>query len=404
MNHRISLTLFASLLIATFSLRAATPAEMEQARAIAIKWCLRGMNTGSGYLNDQSPKTVADLEKGLKAKEKSNISKLKSITLPPESEYAAWGKEEFNKYWKDTFFGASSGDFADKGYCRGKAMSEISNIAVTAQSAPSADAAPEPAPEEPVADQSAQQPDEAAGVPDDMQMPDAAAEVEADSSAVAPADIEQSKKDDPGNTMAVVILVILVIVVVALVVYALNVMNKNRNREEEKKSARRRESTRREENIRTEEDNENDDKDQKIKYLTAEVARLRKELKEAREERESAQYAPQATSNRPVKTIYLAQADDTGVFLRADARFNPDKSIFCLDTSDGVAGSFSVINDSSVHDMALMMPDYLANACEGVSLRMARRGDTIVTERPGTAIFEDGRWRVSRKALLRIIR
>ena len=124
-----------TLMLAAMCLPAAfgaTPEQMDRARAIAYKYCLRYMNNGSGYLDDKKPKSTAELKSALKEKEKENIKVLEKISIPSESEYATWDKEEFNKFWKDTFFSNKSLKFNAKGACKATAAGEISKISVTA--------------------------------------------------------------------------------------------------------------------------------------------------------------------------------------------------------------------------------------------------------------------------------
>lgn len=399
MIRRIFFSFTALLALTTININAATTQEMEQARAIAVKWCLRGMNNGSGYLNDEHPKDVASLEKALKTKEKENIGKLKGISMPPESEYAKWGKEEFKKYWTDTFFGSSAINFPDKNFCKNKAGAEIAKLNVTVQSAPTT---PE---QKPADENTAKQGEELSKEEVSEQLEETpvaepldAVEPEVVQPEVLDAnDAPKEKSGNSGNTWSIIILIVLVIVVAALVVYAMNVMKKNRERQQASIDPKPESKNRNRQNI----DDLIADKDAEIASLLTEIASLRKQLNEARRsaQEDNSRYAPRQVRSREPKEIFLAQADGSGVFLRADARFNMGNSIYRLVTTDGISGSYEVIDDDAVHELALMMPmDFLANACEGADLRMARNGDTIVNDRPGTAIFEDGRWRVSRKA------
>ena len=74
------LTLF-FLLGTPFTASAVTDKEMEQARTIATKAYLRYANDGSGYLDKLNPKTMAELEKNLKPKEKENLKAFKAIPV-----------------------------------------------------------------------------------------------------------------------------------------------------------------------------------------------------------------------------------------------------------------------------------------------------------------------------------
>lgn len=103
--------------------------------------------------------------------------------------------------------------------------------------------------------------------------------------------------------------------------------------------------------------------------------------------------------------IYLARANRDGVFTRADASYNMGNSIFKLVTTDGVSGTYQVIDDPAVFELALMTPtDYLENACTGRNLQLSQGASIIVNEAAGTAIFDQGRWRVTRKAQIRYSR
>ena len=75
----IALILAAS---ATGTMQAVTDKEMEQARVIATQAYLRYANDGSGYLDDLHPKTMAELERSLKPKEKENIKAFKPYHCP----------------------------------------------------------------------------------------------------------------------------------------------------------------------------------------------------------------------------------------------------------------------------------------------------------------------------------
>lgn len=428
MKH-IKCTLTLAVLVAASSLATwgATPEQMEKAKAAAFKACLRNMNNGSDYLDKLKPESVSELEGKLKAKEKENISKLKGVRIPDESEYGSWDKAQFDKYWSETFVKATP--VTTQGYCATQVKSAISGINVTKQEArPKAGTAPEavqaPKPE-PVA---APEPTEAAEPvvedvaavgTEDMQEGEMAP---VPTEAVTPAPAEAPKKKD-SNTAPIVVLCILVLVVVALVGYALNVMKKNKARQ----SGRPRSALRAAADyadydtpaptVQSDPEEESpfaaysgfqepspsvpDPRDKEIERLRSEIASLQSQMRK----RQSAPSGFQDTPMRTPRIIYLAQANADGVFTRADARYNMGNSIFKLVTTDGVSGSFSVIEDPTVFELALMMPtDFLVNACAGRNLQLSEGARSIVNEASGTAIFEDGRWRVSRKAQIRYSR
>lgn len=414
--------------------RAATPEQMEQARVATIKVCLRNMNDGSGYLDSINPKSLSALEAKLRKTEKSNIEALKAIPLPEQSEYAAWDKAKFKDFWTNTFVNKTSG-IKQLSYCRGKVQTAVGGIDVTV--AEVAEETPEEQTEE-VKEEEANQ-DEATT----SAQPAAPVQAQPDKQQT-PADEESAdNNDENSNTGAIIVLCILVVVVILLVGYALNVMKKNKERqqpaasrirEEDEETPRRREprSPRREPRHENAEDyapaastvlndpeeespfaaysaplqedyepqrrQRTDPRDEEIERLRSEIAALKARLDSPRPR---AVQQPVARRRSP-SVIYLSQANAAGVFTRADARYVPGASIFKLVTTDGVSGSYSVIEDAEVYDLALTMPaDFLANACLGRNLLNPGSAQSIINETSGTAIFENGRWRVSRKAQVR---
>lgn len=418
--------------------RAATPEQMEQARVATIKVCLRNMNDGSGYLDSINPKSLSALEAKLRKTEKSNIEALKAIPLPEQSEYAAWDKAKFKDFWTNTFVNKTSG-IKQLSYCRGKVQTAVGGIDVTVTEA--AEETPDEQTEEIKEEEEKQE--EAAPA---TAQPAAPAQAQPDKQ--APADEESAdNNDENSNTGAIIVLCILVVVVILLVGYALNVMKKNKERqqpaasrirEEEEEMPRHREprSPRREPRRENTEDyapaaatvlndpeeespfaaysaplqedytprrapreeERTDPRDEEIERLRSEIAALKARLDSPRPR---AVQQPVARRRSP-SVIYLSQANAAGVFTRADARYVPGASIFKLVTTDGVSGSYSVIEDAEVYDLALTMPaDFLANACLGRNLLNPGSAQSIINETSGTAIFENGRWRVSRKAQVR---
>ena len=139
----------------------------------------------------------------------------------------------------------------------------------------------------------------------------------------------------------------------------------------------------------------------------AEIATLRAELDRLRRQtgKQEQRYTPGSSRPRQPRVIYLARANADGVFTRADASYNMGNSIFKLVTTDGVSGTYQVIDDPAVFELALMTPtDYLENACTGRNLQLSQGASVIINEAAGTAIFDRGRWRVTRKAQIRYSR
>lgn len=434
MKHiKYTLTLAALVAASSLATWGATPEQMEKAKAAAYKACLRNMNNGSDYLDKLKPGSVSELEGKLKPKEKENIAKLKGVRIPDESEYASWDKAQFDKYWSETFVKATP--VTTKGYCTTQVKSAISGINVTKQEAkPKAETAtegsqspkPEPAPDPQAPQPAATDPEAAEPAVEDVAVESEEVQqgemVPVPTEAVTPASAETPKKKD-SNTASIVVLCILVLVVVALVGYALNVMKKNKARQSGRPRAARRPAADYADydapapTVQSDPEEESpfaaysgfqepapsapDPRDREIERLRSEIATLQSQMRKR-------QAAPSGFQGTPVRTpriIYLAQANADGVFTRADARYNMGNSIFKLVTTDGVSGSFSVIEDPTVFELALMMPtDFLVNACAGRNLQLSEGARSIVNEASGTAIFEDGRWRVSRKAQIRYSR
>lgn len=118
--------------------------------------------------------------------------------------------------------------------------------------------------------------------------------------------------------------------------------------------------------------------------------------------RPQSQPAAQAAPQRRHRTIFLGRVNNKGIFVRADRELNVGNSIYVLETTDGYAGTFRVVADPVVWEMALLTPQQsLMGGCTGDDLDLHEGMTRIVTESPGTAVFEGGCWRVIRKARIR---
>lgn len=414
---------FICTLLLTVSVSAATPQQMEQARAAVYRLCLRYMNNGSGYLDDTKfPSTTSELEGSIARhdKEQANLKTLKSIPIPPESEYASWDKGTFDKFWTVTFYDKIP-SFDGRSECRGRVAKQVSAIQVTVVEP--AKAAEEPKPEEKPEETPEENPAPEAGTNADEIVAAAPANPSASDSELisateGPVNSETQSKDS-GNTVSIIVLSVLVLVVVGLVVYALNVMRKNKEESEQVRPRRRRRYQEEEEEDEpstvSDADPEDesafasyaaptaapDSRDAEIATLRAELDRLRRQTGKGEQQR----YTPGTSRQRQPRVIYLARANSEGVFTRADAAYNMGNSIFKLVTTDGVSGTYQVIEDPAVFELALMTPtDYLENACTGRNLQLSHGASIIINEAAGTAIFDRGRWRVTRKAQIRYSR
>lgn len=111
------------------------------------------------------------------------------------------------------------------------------------------------------------------------------------------------------------------------------------------------------------------------------------------------QPVPQPPVNR---VIYLGRANRRGIFVRADRRLSPGNTIYRLDTSDGLVGTFHVVDTPEVVDLAITSPvEFLAHGCTGEDFEDTAGVTHIVTESAGTAIFENSYWKVLRKSRVR---
>lgn len=436
--NRIGVIAVLALTTVSFNAMAVTDAEMDQARAIAAKWYLRYINNGSDYLEKIQPASMADLESQLKNTEKENIEKFKKASTP--SNYASWNKEDLVNYWGGTFFKESKSldpKGQDNAWIKGKVTSAVKqNVKVaSAQETPAAAAAPEPqavpAQEEVIVE-------EQTPVADMAPLPaeDQATELEQQT--------EQPKKSS-GTWVYVMILCILVAIVIALVVYASKTMkgqpgsapeskgigDEEQIREEEERFAPRREERRplsddtrmREKFAETlaAKSEEIRNLNRKISELETINASLKEENRRLRaqsgqthlkspieaarivepKESKAEAEAPARQQGQP-RTIYLGRANARGLFVRADRHAVEGQSIFKLTTTDGVTGSFSLIDSPEVEEQILENPGkWAAGGCFAKDIFDTEGRENVVMENPGTAVFEDGAWKVDRKARIR---
>lgn len=398
--------------------------EMEQARTIAAKSYLRYANDGSGYLDDLNPKTMEELESQIKTKEKENIKAFKAIPVPQD--YATWDKEKLVEYWAVTAF--QNKGLLEKG--RGgriRARSLINKMTIAPVKA-EAKPTPEPA-AKPDANAKKDSTKTQAGNDVNETLPQ---QIAKDEQAIT-ADEELLQEDSAlvkesnYTWVYIMVLCILVGLVLTLVVYAANVMKKSGRDDggvvlsgqvdpetlEQLESAIA-------------------DKDVEIAMLKKKIDSLTKQnsdlkasnenLKSKLENAKSAQSAYTVTTsgsatsskntenvstskkNSGVRAIYLGRANHRGIFVRADRNLNVGNSIFVLETSDGYSGSFRVADAPAAWSLGLSNPkEYLDNACTVSDPEELSRARKIITLTSGTAIFEGGCWRVSRKARIKYV-
>lgn len=399
---------------------AVTDKEMEEAKAITAKAYLRYANNGSDYLDALTVKSIADLTPKLKEKEKENIKAFNSVKIP--SDYAGWDKEKLVEFWSVTFF--TSPALTDQGkIARTRVKNLISAMNVSApqpaetpkpEAAPAQDAevVPEQATAEvPTAETAIEQQEEILG---DQQ---AIAEDAAAVGVAEPVNNEQSH-----TWVYVLVLSILVAIVIWLVVYAANLMKRQPDDDpaphsrkggdnegelrELREQARTAIAKKNEEVVGLQQNLER--AEARNAELSEEVSRLRKEIEmlksaatrqqPARAPRREAQPAEEPI----LKVLYLGRVNARGLFVRADRRINPGNTIFRLDTKDGLVGTFHVVDEPEVVDVALSAPtEYLGHGCTGEDLEDTTGVSRIITESAGTAIFENNCWKVLRKTRIR---
>lgn len=407
MKLRIFLSLIVSVVVAS-SAWGVTREEMEQARTITAQAFLRYMNNGSDYLDKLDPVKVSDLKNSLKTKEKENIKIFESIEYPKIEVYSQWSKDDLLKYWGTDFWN----DSRIPAHCKGarvRVKSKIGAMNVGAEAIKSQETTATLA----EADNAAS---EAQRVLDSIKMTDSiaaeAAILEAsndvvqedfasDSIAAEESAIEEEetvKSKSSPTLIYSLILIVLVVIIATLIVYAVKGIQKSgkqdvkRDKNEETDSA-------------DEEDDDNhiyketlDEKDREIASLKAEIDRLNNVILRMND-RISDAISEISPNQRPTRTIYLAYANSKNVFVRADSVYNEDYSIFKLVTSDGITGSFSVIDNPIANKLALSLPiSILKNSCQSEDMHHDNWCKQIITENAGTAIFENGRWIVKRKA------
>ena len=101
------------------------------------------------------------------------------------------------------------------------------------------------------------------------------------------------------------------------------------------------------------------------------------------------------------RILFMAKPDEEDNFSRSSSQYEPGNSIFELTTMNGKSGSFTVINKTEAHKLALLMPgDTLTRACSGNNIQSTAGKSRIVTDRAGRAQLENGKWHIVVKAIV----
>ena len=420
--------IIASVVLAVFAIPvfAVTDKEMEEARTITAQAYLRYANDGSGYLDDFKATTMSQLESKLKAKEKENIKAFKSVKVP--SDYASWDKAKLVEFWGVTFF--TSPNLAEKGkVARSRVKQRINAMTVAAPAAKEA-VKEEVKTASSVSQEAEPSPAEATPKAEEPSTPSVAEQIQekqedilADQDAIArDTEDRQYKKEDSGTWIYVLVLVVLIGVVVWLVVFAANMMKKqseplersgagdsgNASQARENADLRKQYTSVKaamEEYKAAFEESQAENKRLRsdIKSLKEEIAQL-KGVQEERRVASESKNAPvrQNVTRNAATELYLGRVNGRGLFVRADRRPNPGHTIYKLETRDGLVGTFHVLDMPEVADMALNNPvEYLSGGCTAIDIEDTAGAGSIITENAGTAMFENGAWKVLRKSRIR---
>lgn len=433
-----------------FSTMAVTPEEMEEARTITAQTYLRYANNYSDYLESFKAKTMSELQGKLKAKEKENLKDFNSVTVP--SDYASWDKAKLVEFWSVTFFKSPNLKEEAKG-ARVKVKKLITAMSVSdpqaqkvapAETSVMPETPAETPVETPVADAASEQPRAEKAIAEQEQILEDQMELAEEENTAAP------RHRDNNTWLYLLILGILVAAVIVLVVFAARTIKDKKTGEVSGDAAG--EGSAEESALREKLADALEKKNEEIERLRASLERrkvdveslknalekaetdnaramaqlsavkrecenLRAELKVALENgRGSEQPSPRAVKESErgdyqepaptpkakeeiLRTIYLGKVNNRGVFVRADRKLSLGNTIYRLDTDDGFVGTFRVADNPTVSEMALLNPaELLAGGCSADDLMATEGRQSIVTDTPGTAIFENGCWKVLRKA------
>ena len=127
--------------------------------------------------------------------------------------------------------------------------------------------------------------------------------------------------------------------------------------------------------------------------------------KKAEPKKEQPKQEPAKTSSfGEPRILFMAKPDEDDNFSRSSSQYEPGNSIFELTTMNGKSGSFSVINKTEAHKLALLMPgDTLTRACSGNNIQSTAGKSRIVTDRAGRAQLENGKWHIVVKAIVHYV-
>ena len=445
---------------------AVTDKEMETAKAMAAKHYLRYSNNGSDYLDKMNPTTMAELNSGLKAKEKENIKSFNAVAVPKD--YASWDQAKLVEYWSSTFF-KSPGLKEDGKKCLGILAKNLKKIKVGApepkkettqnaetpaaapaaeagKDATAANAANTDAKNSPASSQTLAAAGDEAAVAEAQAMEIEAAQAQA----AADAGLMEERPQKSSNTgWYIAILVVLIGVVIWLVMYASKSMKETgvsladkkageKEIREAKKAAKEELNKMREQyaNSLTSKNDELKQLKSKCEALESQLVAakreneaMRRELDAARSQKTQAPQRPsqQSQEQRPAQqqpaarpaapsassapkggglppVVCLSNVNQKGLFTKASRSLNVESSVYYMDIPDGHHGVFRVADNPEILDRLLSDPKYwLEGGCDIDNPEDADIATEIVTMNHGEAVFVDKSCRVTKKARIKFI-
>ena len=111
---------------------------------------------------------------------------------------------------------------------------------------------------------------------------------------------------------------------------------------------------------------------------------------------------PQPAQPKRPTEFYLSMPSADGSWSEVSTVNTQGQCLYILNSPDGINGTFKVINEPIAIQMILMgVGKYLNPVCR-VS-NTASQVNGIVTDEPGTAVFENGVWRMTKKAVVHYV-
>lgn len=403
-----------AILIPTIQSYGVTPEEMEQARAVAASVFIRYENDGSGYLDGQKFKSMSEVSDAVKSHPTDQKLLQQFMQVPVANDFDTWDKDRLVEYWSHDFFKNSSLSTRNASMRNARIKARIRTMEVTAPKAVEA--------EEKAADsvKVREQAAESTSTPAPM--------VDSDTTTILDTEVEDGVVNESGDTnwTLIVLLIVLIAIVIALVVYGLkvlrgpqnnNISNKGSNKPEEDYAPQIVQNKANDNGVvdalrsqLAESRKSESDALDRLAVMTDRVRKLEQELSQLKQEKETLKSQKPASAvsqaSTPVasstRQIYLGRANQQRIFLRADRQFVAGKTIYRLVSGNELTGSFVVEDDPSVVEYVSLDPQTaLAGACEVPTFAVGAFSK-IVTDTPGTAIFEDGCWKVLRPAAVHL--